>query len=203
MITSAINKDPTTKQQQQKYSGSSSSSNATMDVSEGATMNAAINKQNTHNKVASKASRNQSIEASLTCELTAQLEYYFSYHNLIKDDFLRSKMAQHDGYAPVELLAGFNHVIKIFLRSTGGRHMLDLSKEKALQLRCSLLLEAAASSTKLEVAPLVTNPDGNVVVWGIRPRTDAAITKEAPPQEVVPVDSFSKTPVSIEVEDYS
>jgi hypothetical protein len=76
--------------------------------------------------------------------------------------------------------------------------MLDLSKEKALQLRSTLLLEAAASSTTLEVAPLVTNSEGNVVMWGIRPRiTDLTLTTtEALPEEVLDMDSFLKTTVS-------
>lgn len=165
-----------------------SSSNVTMDVTKAANI--------PNNNEIHKASINNSIE-NLTSELTAQLEYYFSYQNLVKDDFLRSKMAQHEGYAPVELIAGFNHVIKIFLRSTGGRHMLDLSKEKALQLRSQLLLEAAALSTKLEVAPLVTNPNnGNVDVWGIRPKSEGATT-EVPLEEDAAA-SFLKTPVSPE-----
>jgi hypothetical protein len=166
----------------------SSSTNVTMDVTKAANI--------PNNNEIHKASINNSIE-NLTSELTAQLEYYFSYQNLVKDDFLRSKMAQHEGYAPVELIAGFNHVIKIFLRSTGGRHMLDLSKEKALQLRSQLLLEAAALSTKLEVAPLVTNPNnGNVDVWGIRPKSEGATT-EVPLEEDAAA-SFLKTPVSPE-----
>jgi len=114
------------------------------------------------------------LENNLTSELSAQLEYYFSYQNLSKDDFLRSKMAQHEGYAPVELIAGFNHVVKIFLMSSEGRLMLSLSKERALQLRSEMLLEAAAASKVLAVAPLVTNQDGSVLVWGIGPKLDAA-----------------------------
>ena len=134
-------------------------------------------------------------ENILTSELSAQLEYYFSYQNLSKDDFLRSKMAQHEGYAPVELIAGFNHVVKIFLMSSEGRLMLSLSKERALQLRCEMLLEAAAASKVLAVAPLATNQDGSVLVWGIGPKLEAAIEVQ---HETAAAIVTANTPVRIE-----
>ena len=125
----------------------------------------------TLNHSVAAASRDQTMLQALT----AQLEYYFSSENLSKDGFLRSKMSQHNGYAPVELVAGFNHVIKILLRMGGRRQMIDLRKENSLQLRCELLIQAASMSEGLDVLPLEMDPDGNVLAWGVGPKLEETV----------------------------
>jgi len=126
----------------------------------------------TLNRNSTAVDYNANRDQNILQALSAQLEYYFSSQNLSKDTFLRSKMAQYKGYAPVELVAGFNYVIKILLRMGGRRQLLDSRKENRLQLRCEWLIEAAALSTKLQVVPLETDNEGNAVAWGVGPKCE-------------------------------
>ncbi|XP_009769236.1 la-related protein 1C [Nicotiana tabacum] len=49
------------------------------------------------------------VDPNLPALLVKQIEYYFSDDNLVKDDFLRSKMDE-EGWVPIELIANFPRV---------------------------------------------------------------------------------------------
>ncbi|KAK4338571.1 hypothetical protein RND71_043058 [Anisodus tanguticus] len=71
------------------------------------------------------------VDPNLPALLVKQIEYYFSDANLVKDDFLRSKMDE-DGWVPIELIASFPRVRQL---TNNIKFILDC-------LRASTLVEA-------------------------------------------------------------
>jgi hypothetical protein len=107
--------------------------------------------------------------------LANQMEYYFSSKNLSKDSFLASKMASNGGYAPITLIAGFNHVVKILLLCVEDQHLqLSLRQDDSLRVRCEWVHRAAQSSLNVAIVPLVAEDqianEAEVFRWGLGPK---------------------------------
>ncbi|PSS31230.1 La-related protein like [Actinidia chinensis var. chinensis] len=70
---------------------------------------------------------------TLPNSLVNQIEYYFSDANLIKDEFLRSKM-DHEGWVPIDLIAGFPRVqgltknIELILNSVRASSIVEIKE---------------------------------------------------------------------------
>ncbi|PSR99561.1 La-related protein like [Actinidia chinensis var. chinensis] len=76
--------------------------------------------------------------------LVNQIEYYFSDANLIKDEFLRSKM-DHEGWVPIDLIAGFPRVremtmnIELILNSLRASSIVELKCIQECNKECNKL----------------------------------------------------------------
>jgi len=68
---------------------------------------------------------------ALKAQVLAQIEYYFSEDNLIKDIYLRSKAMDEEGWVSIQLLAAFKRV-------------------QTMTTDVSLILDAVQSSQKLQ-----------------------------------------------------